>query len=145
LDGWTYCTLYIHTVRDYGQYSAIAILHTFQFTFYTHLYSQPLLVVSWQRNSTQPHCHFKSHRLIPFVAISAAANSNTRLDYPRLLFYTPSRLLTVPFHNSSARTPRKTQSSIVNNACLLIRYLAMNILLLSRALVLRECVCRPVA
>jgi hypothetical protein len=32
LDDWIYCTLYIHTTRDYSQYSAIAILHTFQFT-----------------------------------------------------------------------------------------------------------------
>jgi hypothetical protein len=31
LDDWIYCTLYIHTVRDYMQYSAIAILHIFQF------------------------------------------------------------------------------------------------------------------
>jgi hypothetical protein len=29
---WIYCTLYVHTVRNYRQYSAIAITHTFQFT-----------------------------------------------------------------------------------------------------------------
>jgi hypothetical protein len=28
LDDWIYCTLYIHTARDYRQYSAIADLHT---------------------------------------------------------------------------------------------------------------------
>jgi hypothetical protein len=32
LDDWIYCSLYIHTVRNYRQYSAIAILHTFQLT-----------------------------------------------------------------------------------------------------------------
>jgi hypothetical protein len=32
LDDWIYCALYIYTVRDYRQYSAIVTLHTFQFT-----------------------------------------------------------------------------------------------------------------
>jgi hypothetical protein len=32
LDDWIYCTLYIHTTRDYKQYSAIVDLHTLQFT-----------------------------------------------------------------------------------------------------------------
>jgi hypothetical protein len=34
LDDWIYCTLYIHTTRDYRQYNAIADLlaHTLQFT-----------------------------------------------------------------------------------------------------------------
>jgi hypothetical protein len=32
LDVWIYCTLYIHTIRDYRQYYAIAILHTLRFT-----------------------------------------------------------------------------------------------------------------
>jgi hypothetical protein len=32
LDDWIYCTLYTHTTQNYRQYSAIAILHTFQFT-----------------------------------------------------------------------------------------------------------------
>jgi hypothetical protein len=32
LDDWIYCTLYIHITRDYRQYSAIAALHTLQFT-----------------------------------------------------------------------------------------------------------------
>jgi hypothetical protein len=37
---------------------------------------------------------------------------------------------TVPSYNSSARTPWKTPSSVVNNACLLVRYPAMAALLL---------------
>jgi hypothetical protein len=37
LDDWIDCTLYFHTTRDYMQYSAIDILHTFQFTVaHTH-------------------------------------------------------------------------------------------------------------
>jgi hypothetical protein len=32
LADWIYCTLYIHTIQDYRQYSAITILHTLQFT-----------------------------------------------------------------------------------------------------------------
>jgi hypothetical protein len=41
LDGWIYCTVYIHNTRDQRQCSPIALLHTFQFTV--------ALVVSWQR------------------------------------------------------------------------------------------------
>jgi hypothetical protein len=29
---WIYCTLYIHTFRDYRQYNAITILQNLQFT-----------------------------------------------------------------------------------------------------------------
>jgi hypothetical protein len=32
LDDWVYCALYIQRTRDYRQYSAVAILHTLQFT-----------------------------------------------------------------------------------------------------------------
>jgi hypothetical protein len=39
--------------------------------------------------------------------------------------------MTVPSYNSLARTPRKTSSSVVKNACLLVRYIAMDVLLLS--------------
>jgi hypothetical protein len=50
LDDWIYCTLYIHTTRDYRQYSAIAILTTSEFTAAHALgFSRSSLVVSWQR------------------------------------------------------------------------------------------------
>jgi hypothetical protein len=39
----------------------------------------------------------------------------------------------VPPYNSSARIPRKIPSSVINNACLLVRYVAMDVLLLLRA------------
>jgi hypothetical protein len=41
--------------------------------------------------------------------------------------------LSVPSYNSSARTPRETQSLAVKYACLLVCYLAMDVLLLLRA------------
>jgi hypothetical protein len=47
-----------------------------------------------------------------------------------LLQFRPELWLTVPSCNSSARTPQKTPSFIVKNACLLARYLPMNVLLL---------------
>jgi hypothetical protein len=46
-----------------------------------------------------------------------------------VLLCTPSVLL-CPLYNSSARTPRKTRLSVVKNACLFVRYLAMDALLL---------------
>jgi hypothetical protein len=47
--------------------------------------------------------------------------------------------LTVPSYKSSARTPRKTQSTVVDNVCLLVRYLAMDVLLLLRVYSLGMC------
>jgi hypothetical protein len=51
----------------------------------------------------------------------------------------PSILMIGPSYNSSARTPRKTPSSVVKNACLLVCYLAMDVLLLLRACASRMC------
>jgi hypothetical protein len=56
-DDWIYCTLYVHTARDYRQYSALAILHTFQ-----------------------SHCNFNSHEIFlaqsnSFLAISSQSPS----------------------------------------------------------------------
>jgi hypothetical protein len=55
----------------------------------------------------------------------------TELHYSVILPRTPlcsSVLVTVSSYNSSARTPRKTPSSVVKNACLLVPYLAMDVL-----------------
>jgi hypothetical protein len=60
-----------------------------------------------------------------------------------LFHCTPSRLLTVPSYESSARTPRKTPSSVVKNECLLVCYLAMDDLLLGAYV--SGCVYRVVA
>jgi hypothetical protein len=61
LDDGIYCTLYIHTVRDYMQYSAITILYTFQFTV-AHALGVSLFTSSVQATDlSQSHCYFKSH------------------------------------------------------------------------------------
>jgi hypothetical protein len=139
-----------HTFTQFGtagNYSAIAILRTFQFNI-THalgfsVFTSRILAT----DLLQSHCHFKPrmkslHRLIPFLPFLL---SHVRLSSPeldpvlfRLLFGTPSHLLTVLFYNPSAWTPRKTLSSIVKEACLQLRYLAMDDLLLS-AFVARMC------
>jgi hypothetical protein len=56
-----------------------------------------------------------------------------------VLFQVWSELrLTVPSYNSSAQTPRKTSSYVAKNACLLVRYLVMDVLL-SRGYALGMC------
>jgi hypothetical protein len=75
LDDWIYCTLYIHTVQDYGQYSAIAILHTLQFTVAHALGFSVFTSRILATDLSQYHCNFKSHMkssihcLIPFIAL----------------------------------------------------------------------------
>jgi hypothetical protein len=72
---WTigFIAPYTYTARDYRQYSAIAHLHTFQFTV-THalglsVFTSRILVT----DLSQSHCHFSSHMnpswhsLIPFL------------------------------------------------------------------------------
>jgi hypothetical protein len=164
LDNWIYCTVYIHTVRDYRQYSAVTVLHTFQFTVAHALGFSVFTSCILATDLSQSHCHFNSHmksswysliHFLPFLLNHFRLTSPELDQIPipsrllhftlQLLFSTSSRLLTVPSYNSSARTPRKTPSSVVRNACLLVRYLTMDVLLLSRARVLREYVYRVVA
>jgi hypothetical protein len=54
----------------------------------------------------------------------------TPLYFVVLLQFWSELRLTVPSYNSSARIPRKAPSSVLMNACLLVRYLAMDVLLL---------------
>jgi hypothetical protein len=74
-------------------------------------------------------------KLVTTFHKSLSSTGHTRLlstlHYYITPLYSPSRLLTVTSHNSLARTPRKAPSSIVKNACLLVRYLAMDVLLLT--------------
>jgi hypothetical protein len=65
----------------------------------------------------------------------ASTRDSTTLDYCFLLFKRPSLSL----YNPSARNPRKTPSSVVKGVCLQFRCLAIGVLLLSRARMLREC------
>jgi hypothetical protein len=81
-----------------GNYSAIAIQHTLQFTVahglgFAAFTSRILVTVS-----SHSHCSFKSHvksscqSLIPFLPFLQLPIPKTRLDYSRLLLYTPSTL-----------------------------------------------------
>jgi hypothetical protein len=131
LHDWIYCTLYIHTTRDYRQYSAIAILHNLQFTVPHALGFSVFTSRILATDLSQPHCHFNSHMkpsfhsLIPFlplfcsyqfrrldsihfeVHILAGWRLGTRLDWTTVLYYSvPS---SVSFYNPSARTTQKTQ------------------------------------
>jgi hypothetical protein len=99
LDDWIYCALYIHTVRDYRQHSAIVILRTFQFTVPHALRFSVLTSRILATDVSQSHWHFKSkvksscHSLIPFFPFLKLLIPKTRLDYSRLLFYIQSTLL----------------------------------------------------
>jgi hypothetical protein len=64
---------------------------------------------------------------------TALTSNWTVLHYSGVLPRTPPILLTVPTYNFLTRTSRKTSSSDVKNACLLVRYPAMDVLLLFRA------------
>jgi hypothetical protein len=56
---------------------------------------------------------------------------DAQLKYSVVLHQFWSELrLTVPSYNSPALTPREIPSSVVKNACLLVRYRAMDVLLL---------------
>jgi hypothetical protein len=128
---------YTFITRDYRQYSAIAILHTFQFTV-THalefsVFTSRVLATDLE----QSHCHFKSHMKSSFHSLIASLPlicscrlnsipssypgrlaSRTRLFTCRLLFYTAvccRKLL----YNHFARTTQKT-ACIVKEACVLI-------------------------
>jgi hypothetical protein len=59
---------------------------------------------------------------------------------PTALRGTPSILISsTPFRNSSAWTPQKTLCFVVKNACLLVQYLAMDVLLLLRVYASEMC------
>jgi uncharacterized membrane protein required for colicin V production len=122
LDNWVYCTLYIHTTRDYRKYSAISILHTFQFTVIYALEFSVFINRILATVLSQSHCHFNSHMKsschglilsLPFFSAAFGCQLQNSTPFSWLLFYIPSRLLTMLSYTSSARTPRKTPSSIV--------------------------------
>jgi hypothetical protein len=142
--------------------------HTLQFTIPQALGFSAFTSRILATGLLQSCCNFKSHvksscdSLIPSMPFLL---NYLRLPSPeldpilflldcftsRLLFSSPfsSTSTTTPVlpnssYNHSERTPRKTWCSIVKNVCLLVPYLAMDVLLL-RARVLRECVYRPVA
>jgi hypothetical protein len=85
------------------------------------------------------------HSLIPFLPFllksSSSAIPRTRPNSipSRLLLCLYSPALPNTFYNHSAWTPWKTPSSTVKNSCLLVRYLAMDVLILSRERVVGMC------
>jgi hypothetical protein len=126
LDDWIYCTLYIHTVWNYRQYSAIAILHTFKFTIPHSLGFSVFTSRILATDLSQSHCNCKSHmksslhRIIPFLSLfcncqlnsipSSAPGrlaSRTRLS-TRLLFSSALCCRTL-LYNHFARIEQKTQ------------------------------------
>jgi hypothetical protein len=137
-----------YTFSQFGStrnYRAIAILHTLQFTI-THalgfsVFPSRLLAMEL----SQSHSHFKSHMqtyfhsLIPFLPLFCSC------QFRRLLSTTPDHCsvlrqqTSLPLYNFSARIPRKTPSSVAKEACLKLRCLAIDILLL-HAYASRECV-----
>jgi hypothetical protein len=91
LDGLIYCTLYIHTTRDYREYNSVAVLHTFQFTIAHALGFSALTSCILATDLSQSHCNFKSHvkssyhSFLPYLQLPIL---KTRVDYSQLLFYT---------------------------------------------------------
>jgi hypothetical protein len=156
LDDWICCTLNIPTVRDYRQYSAIAILHTSQFTV-THalgfsVFTSRILAT----DLSQSHCNFKSHMksschsLIPFLPFLQLPIPKTRLDSTQLDSTTLDYCSTLrrvfrlcPFIIPSTDHTENTDF-IVKEGGLLVRCLITDVLL-SHACASRECVYQAVA
>jgi hypothetical protein len=93
---------------------------------------------NWLQQFTN-HYLTHSHLLLTGNSTGTIQTSNWTPLYSSVLhqFWSEWRL-TVPSCNSSAQTAQKTRSSVVKNACLLVRYLAVDILLL-RAYVVGMC------
>jgi hypothetical protein len=126
-------TLFTHFGTT-GNYSAITILYTSQFTVAHALGSS--LGVSRQRILQQSHCHFKSrmkssfHSLISscyFIPIILDCHLQNLTHFLRT---THSNDLLWPFITSRHGPRRKHSLSIVEKVCLLIRCLVMDVLLL---------------
>jgi hypothetical protein len=144
LDDWTYWHL-IHTALDYRQYSAVAILHPFQFTvthalgfsvFTSRILATDFVAVSLSLQIThevffsQPNSFHAIIQQLPnqFDSIAPELISLqagiSKLDSTRLL---SCQLRKLPY-NHFARTTQKTAS--IEEACVLICCLAMDVLLL---------------
>jgi hypothetical protein len=85
MDDLIYCTVYIHTVRDYRQHSAIAILHTLQFPV-AHALGFSVFCSRILETNLSPELQIRhevfSALLNSFLAIILHLPiRNTRLDY----------------------------------------------------------------
>jgi hypothetical protein len=124
LNDWIYWHL-IRSTRDYRQYSAIAVLHTLQFTVTHALGFSVFTSCILATDLSQSHCHFQSHTkssfhsLTPFLPLFCSCQLNSfpssslgrlasrtrlcsQLDYRSVLCQT------LPY-NHFARTTQKTQ------------------------------------
>jgi hypothetical protein len=102
LDDWIYCTLYVHTVRDYRQWSSIAILHTFQFTAAHALGFSVLTSRILATDLSQSHCNFHSHMkssLHSLITFLSFVLSHLRLPSPKLNPIPFRLLLSIPFYS----------------------------------------------
>jgi hypothetical protein len=81
LDDWIYCTLYTHTVRDYRQYSAIAILHTLQFTVAHALgfsvFTSRILATDFSQTNCNFRSQMKSFFTVKFLSCHYSATANS--------------------------------------------------------------------
>jgi hypothetical protein len=112
---WIYCTLCTNTTRDYRQYGAVAILHTFQLTV-THplgfsVFTSRIVATDLsQSHCTWTHtwsllvtvyllsCYFFSITVDNHLQNSTQFSRTTQFERPSLSLYSPS-----------ARTTQKTQ------------------------------------
>jgi hypothetical protein len=86
LDVWIYCTLHIHTVRDYRQYSAVADSQTTDFTV-TYALGFSVFTSRIMATDLQPfNCNLKSHmessfqNLIPFLPLLSTQFNSPALN-----------------------------------------------------------------
>jgi hypothetical protein len=143
LEDWICCALYIHIVRDYRHYKRYHYCTHFPVHVARALGFLVFISPIPATDLSQSHCNFNSHlksswhSLIPFSSFNL---NDLRLPSPefdsilfRLLFCTFSALS--PLHScpaehfitTSHKPQRRTPFSIIKNARLLVRCLAMDI------------------
>jgi hypothetical protein len=138
IGGWIYCTLHIHTTRDYRQYSANADLHNLKFyvtyTLWFSVFTSRILATDIQ----QQHCHFKSlikssppnFFLAIILQLPTQFNPSApklisrqagvpKLDSTRLRLYTTEHFLITTLHGP----PRKHSLNCLAMDVLLLRAL----------------------
>jgi hypothetical protein len=131
-------TLYIHTTRDYRQYSTIAILHTFQFTV-THapefsVFTSRIMATDLYLTVTSNHtrCLFFTAFLAIILQLLILQIRLFTLDHCSLLLLLLKRL-SLSLYDPSARTPRKTSlyfsggvftSQLPSNWCPIVAWVA---------------------
>jgi hypothetical protein len=115
----------IHTTRDYRQYSAIAVLHTLEFTvphalrflvFTSRILATDLSQSRWHfKSHMKTSYHSLTHFLPLFCDCQFRILDTTTLSYCSLLLLLFKRH-SLSVYDPSARTPRKTPSSIIKDA-----------------------------